>query len=153
MRSLAPLIIITLITGCSYQKMEIEMPADNWKSFKKTIELQEIDTINLPLDKETSFWHYSMSVDNLNGKDELSFINTINNALYIYDLETELLEKKVTYSVEGPNGTGSLNLVGHKIINSDSVYIFNIFQGQIYLSNLEEKSLILTNSLITKLRV
>lgn len=128
-----------VVSSCTTGSSESSMPNDNWKSFDETIAFEDEKVVQLPLDASTGFWHYSMSVDVIDGVDVLSFINPMNNAIYTYDLMNSSLMGKTLLDKQGPNAVGALNLATHKLVSLDSMFIFNLMHGVMYLSNAEGK--------------
>jgi len=129
--------VLFLVFSCGTDSFDLKMSNGNWKDFNEDVVLLEDKVIELPLDDKTGFWHYSMAVDEVSEVDMLSFLNPLNNSLYIYDLENSVLSSKTSFDSEGPNGTGSLTLAFHKYINPDTVLVFNIWQGVMYFTNVK----------------
>jgi hypothetical protein len=130
-------VVLSLVFSCGTDSFELSMSNENWKEFNENVILLEDKVIQLPLDDKTGFWHYSMAVDQASDGDKLSFLNPLNNSLYVYDLDNSVLKSKTPFDKEGPNGTGSLNLAYHKFISPDSILVFNMWQGVLYLNNIE----------------
>ena len=123
---------VVVVSSCTTGSSESSMLSDNWKSFDETVVFEEDKIVQLPLDASTGFWHYSMSVDVIDGVDLLSFINPLNNAIYTYDLVNSSLMGKTLLDKQGPDAVGSLNLAAHKLVSLDSIFIFNLIMAYVF---------------------
>ncbi len=100
--------IITLLLSCK---------KDNTTTLNP--KLIEVGYTSMPLDDDTNF-NVNIEFKSINNKPYLHFFNHNNFSIYIYDLQTNALKKKISLEKEGPNG---INLGGNL---SPSYYIHNL---------------------------
>ncbi len=101
--------------------------------FNDSLKLNFLETISLPLDK-ADFWSHSISYINEGEASYLSVINQNNNSINVYNLDKQVLYKTFNLQVEGPNGVGDLDAAsGHALHSLDSLYIYNVMTGRLFL--------------------
>ncbi len=121
------------LVACTNDKFEeLEFKEENSSEYTVRKELSEVEVKRFPLDKRSSFWHYSMHVDDYETVKTFSFINSITNSVYVYDSHTTELLSAINLEVEGPNGVGNLYLASHLMLEDGSFYLFNISLGTLF---------------------
>lgn len=102
--------------------------------FDDSLTLVESEEISFPLDSETSVTTNSLEFFNDNGVDYLSFINYLNNSIYVYNYKDRALYKKIKLKIGGPDGLGrNIENVGHHFISLDSIIICHNLTNTVYL--------------------
>lgn len=86
-------------------------------------ELDYVATWEIPLELTAS--PVPQSVQMNYETDEFSFFEQSQGTLYVYDFSKKTLKDSVTFSREGPNGTGNYSRMGHCYLGPDSVFLFN----------------------------
>ena len=107
-------------------------PAENAARFSEDYQFVEDSVLSFPIDSATEHFHDSEELLTLDGKTYLTFLNKYNTTLYIYDLHSSQLSRKIKYKVNGPNGIGDPEHIGHVMRNFDTVYLVDNFKGQLY---------------------
>lgn len=102
-------------------------------SLDKEYTLKESAVIKFTLDESTGFNHYSINLFSSNSIDYFSLINATDNSVIIYRLDSTRIFKKILLNHEGPDGVGKLDFVHHFLTSLDSIYIYNINLGKLYL--------------------
>ncbi|MEC7755608.1 MAG: hypothetical protein VYB44_16370 [Bacteroidota bacterium] len=125
--------IIFLIVFSCEEQVKINLSEENHTKFERSAMLSSCGFITFPLDKETGFRHRSMSIDSFDGNDYLSFINTLNNSIYIYEINAPNNLKKIELSKQGPDGVGGLSIASHKLLSSDSIMLFNAMSANLFI--------------------
>lgn len=130
-------ILITLITilvlACSERKSE----QTNSKLAMNINSTEERTDHWILLDSQTSIFNFLSQPAVINSENKFLMFSTIQNALLIYDSENKNLEKKISYSREGPNSLTGLDVsAGLKFVNADTILFYSKTQRQIYLSNI-----------------
>ncbi|MEM6522262.1 MAG: DUF4221 family protein [Bacteroidota bacterium] len=100
--------------------------------FNDSLTLTSKDKIRFELDKYTGLIseHLQYYHNNSNDSSYLVFLNTNNNSLYFYNLES-LRRKVVRFPMEGPKGVGSIT--GFLVHNVDSIFLLASNQYKINL--------------------
>tara|TARA_B100001059_G_C17536751_1_gene428335 strand:- start:254 stop:613 length:360 start_codon:yes stop_codon:yes gene_type:complete len=84
----------------------------------------ESEILSFPVDKKTSFWHYSCQFTDKDSGEFLSFINEYDNSIKLYSIlngDVDNIES-IQFLKEGENGIGTLdNNSSHYFINKDSI--------------------------------
>ncbi|GAB2631394.1 DUF4221 family protein [Belliella aquatica] len=120
--------LILLVCSCS---KDFENKVDD-SSLLDKIQFESIGIKKFPTDGRLSSFINSTFYKN----GELSFLNSIYNELYIFNYKNEELIDKLHFEEEGPNGISFLGEVSsHAIINSDSIIIYNMNLGYLFLLN------------------
>ena len=130
------LLPLLIIFSCSEKNTEVSaFPLENGIKFEDKVSLEKARDIGFPLDSETGLSHYSIRVDSINSGEYLSFINVINQSLYVYDLSNQTLKSKIKLSIEGPNGLGDIFTAVHLLLEDGRVLIYNDWTGFLYIIN------------------
>lgn len=125
---------LLLLFSCN-SKPEIQFSTANHTEFENKFELTSKGMKNLELDEETGFRHYSLRTDRIKDKEYISFINSMNNSVYIYESKSNNLITKIPLERDGDNGIGSLSIAAHALLSLDSLFIFNTSTGRSYILN------------------
>lgn len=98
---------------------------------------------SLKIDKETPHDGLKLSIKQIDSIQVLSVYNQLNNSLYLYNFYDGSLIKKLPFELEGPNGTHPNYNLGVKLLNMDSLILFNypnqqlsIYKNLIKIKNL-----------------
>lgn len=128
--------VILALNGCIGDRgPETYYQVENSSQFEENLQIAVKEQKLFPLDSLTGFSHYSMKVHSTDSGEILSFINSLNNTIYFYDIDDPKFLEKRQFESEGPNGVGLLQLASHEVISNDSILIFNIWEGTIFLVN------------------
>lgn len=113
----------------------------NAKEFEEKYILQPSGSSNFYLDKESTFINNSVSYFDISDSQSCySFLNAINNSISIFDYTSKKEIKKIMLQREGPDGVGKLEFPSaHLIVNLDSIYVYNIMEGRLYLVDQQGK--------------
>jgi hypothetical protein len=113
----------------------------NAREFEEKYILQASNTSSFYLDKESTFINNSVSYFNTSDSQSCySFLNAINNSISIFDFASKKEIKKIMLQREGPDGVGKLEFPSaHLVVNLDSIYVYNIMEGQLYLVDQQGK--------------
>lgn len=134
-RILVCFLLITLTSGCREEFVEIHFEKENSTDFNEQFFLVEKGRFEIDLDNKTGFAHRSMQINSTSNGEYFSFINEKTNTIYIHEVETSKLAYKVKLEHQGPNSVGNLQVASHTIINLDSIVVYNINTGGLYLTN------------------
>lgn len=89
---------------------------------------------------EADIYNYLRQPVTMDGKSKLVIFNHKRNALLIYDLASQTLEKKISYDHQGPNAVNAVFPGGGlHLISKDSILIYSQQQQTLYLSDLKGK--------------
>ena len=103
--------------------------------FIPTIGLTQVDSFSIELDSMTDYFVQSIQeYTSENGDDFLCFQNYAKRTIYIYNLNSKKLARKITFDASGPNGVG-LEISGFKIKSLDSIFILDNRKHSVYLFN------------------
>lgn len=98
------------------------------------MELGLQETKEFMLDGETPQYNSDYQFfENSEGR-YVSFLNSRNNSIYIYNYDSRELEKKIQFDQEGPNGTGQI-VRSYYYHNKDSIFIHGLYSRRFYLFN------------------
>lgn len=98
-------------------------------------QLKQTDkTLSFPIDPDTknNFNIYSIYKDK-DGKEYFTFQNYDNNTIHFYDLKQQKQAFRINPPREGSNGVG--RTFGYYIHNLDSIYVFSLYEHELYLIN------------------
>jgi len=122
----------TFFYSCGSGNFSVVFPAENAAVFSEDYRFVEDSVMSFPIDSATEHFHDSEELVTLNGKTYLTFLNKYNATLYIYDLGSRQLFRKIKYKVNGPNGIGDPEHIGHFMRNFDTVYLVDNFKSRLY---------------------
>jgi hypothetical protein len=91
------------------------------------------DTIKLPLDSLTPPVLTNLQVVENGESEQLVMLNKLENTLLFYDLEHEILIKKIKFEFEGSNGVGKL--MSFYVLSADSILLSSKYQVSISDTN------------------
>lgn len=113
------LVSVLVSTSCKEDKLN-----DSNKSIESLLKLVEEDPITFPLDIETDHNVY-IKLNTINNIPFLNFYNGNNNCIYIYNINTKSLTKRVELEKEGTNGIelGGLLAPDYFIHTLDSIFL------------------------------
>lgn len=102
---------------------------------KETYTLKKTNKrLSFQLDSHTRNYPKSLFLyKDSNGDEYLTFQNPQKNEILFYNINTELLDFKTVYNIEGSNGVGFM--WGYYIHNLDSIFITSRDIPEIYLTN------------------
>ncbi len=87
-------------------------------------------------DPEADLYNYLREPVTIEGHSKLVIFNHQQNTLLIYDIESQELEKKISYDFQGPNAiNGIFPGGGLHVISKDSILIYSQLQSTLYLSD------------------
>ena len=91
---------------------------------------------SLPVDPIADLYSYMTQPISENGKGKLAMFSYNENALLIYDLEEQEIERKIKYDHQGPKALNNMKIYGGlSYINADSIIYFDSQLDRVYLSN------------------
>lgn len=123
------IVFFPIIFSCTTDyKNKIETISNTDKINFESIGIKKFSTSDLRMGS------FVNSIDYKDG--ELSFLNSMYNTLYIFDYQNEKLIETIKFEEEGPDGISFLGEVSsHTKINADSILIYNINLGYLFLVN------------------
>lgn len=94
------------------------------------------DVYSLPVDPIADLYSYMAQPISENGEDKLAMFSYNENAMLIYDLETQEIERKIKYDHQGPKTLNNMKYNGGlSYVNSDSIIYYDSQLGITYLSD------------------
>lgn len=132
---LALLLMFAVFLSCSnLDTTEIKVDDLNRIEYKKTHDLKFIRRYRLPLNESTGFTHSSMAINSFDGDKYLSFLNELDNSLYIYALEESRLLSTTKFDIDGPNGVGRLDnfAAAHLVSDLNNFILLNSRIGTVF---------------------
>lgn len=130
------IIIFCFFISCSDNTAKIRNAKRG--NLKATKQLVEIDSKSFLLDDETAPEpQYIQMFRDSAGQDNLTFLNTYNNAIYFYRYNTSKFINKIIYDKEGPDGI--LNPMGYHIKSLDSIYVYDMSTADLVITNNNEE--------------
>lgn len=133
-------IVVFLITlyGCNSNVIEVK----NLKkgTLKATHQLELTETKKFKLDSTTAPSPQTLQIyTDSSGQRNLTFLNTYNNSIYFYNYDTKEFVSKRSYDKKGPDGI--FEAMGFYIKNMDSIYIYDMHQLELVLTNAKSQIL------------
>ena len=145
------IILLSLLIFSSSCKSDSEFVyfEENSKIFIDSLTFKFIEEVSFPLDSMTAMTSFSVGFheDNIDNKRYYSMLSATETFINVYDYDTKKMVKRIDLNQEGPNGVGFGNgLMAHKLINLDSVLIYNYYLLTLLLldgeGNLKSKYLV-----------
>ena len=94
------------------------------------------DTYSLPVDPIADLYSYMVQPISENDEEKLAMFSYNENAMLIYDLEEQEIERKIKYDHQGPNALNNMKIYGGlSYINTDSIIYFDSQLDLAYLSD------------------
>ncbi|MFZ2906532.1 MAG: DUF4221 family protein [Cyclobacteriaceae bacterium] len=139
MRGIFFFVSTLLYYGCSQNENRIEN--DHHSSSKSDVKyhLKESGAVTFDLDEKSTFKSGSVNYALIDSIEYYSFLNSVDNSINIFKLTSQAIFKKTKFEVEGPNGVGRLDIVQHLLVSLDSLLIYNINMGTLFLVDLDGK--------------
>lgn len=102
------------------------------ESLLNLVSLEKVKEIRLPLAHSTSGISQSANVFIHEEKEYLGYFHYQNNVISVFDLQQETLVDTISFATEGPNEI-SLRVIYSKMINYDSIFLFDPLPQMLYL--------------------
>ncbi|RKQ50628.1 uncharacterized protein DUF4221 [Roseivirga pacifica] len=110
--------------------------------FDSKVILSKVGQIELSLDSltanvVTSYFHLKTD-----STDYFALLNIYTNSIYLYDLETSLLDRIISYPEEGPNGVGKFTNVTEFVMDGDTTFFYDRTKKVLYVSGADKELLL-----------
>lgn len=126
------LFLLLLVTACTNETVKVKNEMSG--NLKASMKLEVAGEKAFLLDDSTAPKPiYTQIFSNSDSTDYLTFFNNFNNSIYFYDYNTAGFINKITWQKKGPNGIRAI--MGYHIKSLDSIYIYNLINVEIILSN------------------
>ena len=122
--TLAIIAIGLMIFGCGNSKPKGKLEAS----------LVPSETINFPLDNQTSNVSSFLAYHDNSGDGLLFSLNQQTNEIQAYSLNEQKLVYQHSYDIDGPKGVGEIS--AFHIVRPDSIMIFPFSKNSVYTSNI-----------------
>lgn len=109
-----------MITSCVSDSSTIEFEDT---SFQDEVTLRHIKDLSFPIDSVTSNSIRSIKYFYGESKEKIYVLNSLINAIEIFDIDTEAWEDRIELSVEGPQGVGEASYLVP--VSEDSLMVFS----------------------------
>lgn len=118
------IILIILVFGCTHEKSSTFNFEKSTRNHEK-LTLAYSNSKSFKVDSTLGIFNSTVQLYNTSKGDILTIFNSQDGSIHYFDYQNTGQIRKQIFEIEGPNGTGKISNMGHYVINSDSVFLFN----------------------------
>jgi hypothetical protein len=98
-----------------------------------SLTLNKIDSIYFELDSFSTSRNLSSQLISTDTSTLFSFLNSKNNSIYFYNLNSGKMENKLAFDVQGKSGVGRIS--SYLFNSMDSIFLYSYGRARLYLVN------------------